>query len=329
MLFVHFPESSHDNNDVPIFRQTQQTSQDTEQWSFRDHGTLSDEESLPLRPVEILDSEASNEDTARDSNFEPETELKYTASQSPNNQSGFIYLHPLQIENGDYESEPQQQGIPPGTSRKVNTRPQLNKNDGHENEPQQQHVNKPGPSRNENSHPQQNQNDGHGCESQQPQIIPPAKSRKVNSRPQPNENNGRYCEPQQHDILPGPSQNENYRPQLNQNDGRICEPQQQQVIRPGPSRNENSCPLLNQNGGRGRESQQLVNRSGRSRDENSRPQLHPNPGHGSVHSQQQYAALTGPSALVDSRKQSSQSPLEMPNAGDFVNIFFINKSELK
>jgi hypothetical protein len=53
-----FIEYGDDNNDGTIFR-TQQTSQGTEQWSFRDHNILSEDESLALQ-----DSEGSNKDTA-------------------------------------------------------------------------------------------------------------------------------------------------------------------------------------------------------------------------------------------------------------------------
>ncbi|KZR96287.1 Uncharacterized protein APZ42_009462, partial [Daphnia magna] len=75
LVIFYRSQSSHDNNDGPIFR-TQQTSQGTEQWSFRDHNTLSEDESLASQ-----DSEGSNEDTAASTNFEAERELQGLTSQ--------------------------------------------------------------------------------------------------------------------------------------------------------------------------------------------------------------------------------------------------------
>ncbi|KAK4017734.1 hypothetical protein OUZ56_033457 [Daphnia magna] len=75
LVIFYRSQSSHDNNDGPIFR-TQQTSQGTEQWSFRDHNTLSEDESLASQ-----DSEGSNEDTAASTNFEAERELQGSVEQ--------------------------------------------------------------------------------------------------------------------------------------------------------------------------------------------------------------------------------------------------------
>ena len=152
--------------------------------------------------MEILDSEASNEDdeqqqvTATYNNSEPETALQDGTSETQDNQLGFIYTNTLEIENGGFESDPLQQIILPGTSRKVNFRPQQKQNDGHGIETQQQHVINPGPARKENARTHLNENDRHGCAPQQQQVIPPGPSPKVNSRPQLNENASRGCEPQ-------------------------------------------------------------------------------------------------------------------------------------
>ncbi|XP_045028296.1 uncharacterized protein LOC123471258 [Daphnia magna] len=248
ILNCYFFESSHDNNDGPIFR-TQQTSQGTEQWSFRDHITLSEDESLASQ-----DSKGSKEDTAASTNFEAERELQGLTSQSPDNQLGYTELHSLEVENCGYESDSQEQVILPGTSGIVNSHPQLKQNYGHENKAQnhsvirpysswnenprqndgrgmeqQQQVTRPGLSCNENHRPQLNRNDGHGCEPQQQLVIRPGPSRNVNCQ---RENTRNVIEPQQ-PVMPGPSRKVNSHPQ--HENSRHGSNQQQHVIRPGPS----------------------------------------------------------------------------------------------
>ncbi|KZS10503.1 Uncharacterized protein APZ42_025009 [Daphnia magna] len=131
-----------DSGNTPVFRHTQQTSQDTAIWSFSDrgHSTLGDEELLPMGPRAIQYHGTSNETTmSYDQNSEPEL----AECHAPDNQLGLNYFR-------QQPSQHQQPHIQPGPSTKINSRQQLNGHGGRGGGTLQHQLNLPGPSSGKN-----------------------------------------------------------------------------------------------------------------------------------------------------------------------------------
>ncbi len=207
------------NVNGPIFRQGQQTSQDTELWSFGDRDFPSDEESLPVGPRAIQVTGTITESAIHNHHLDSSEDEEQMTDDTPDNQLYLLQTFPSYGENSDTISEVfQQQQTLPGTSNSFNALQESRENHDHVNGHSQQ---LPVPSAVNVPCQQSIQNVDSRREALQQRIGSSGSNGTfsgANFRHQRNQENCYTSESvQQHHIRSGPSSLENSRQQSNIN----------------------------------------------------------------------------------------------------------------
>jgi hypothetical protein len=122
------------NVNGPIFRLGQQTSQDTELWSFGDRDFPSDEESLPVGPRAMQVTETIKEAAVHNHHLDSFVDEEQMTDDTPDNQLALLQTLPSYGRNRDPVSEVfQQQHNLPETLDKFHLLQESRENDDHLN----------------------------------------------------------------------------------------------------------------------------------------------------------------------------------------------------